>query len=574
MDVRCPKCGAINKIPDLLKPKVTFRCGKCSSKLVLKPRIESNHVPESRWLHAYPNLEKFLLRHGIQLLLAMFGILGTLLVVFVTYKYGAGISADAIAYVTCAKNLAAGAGYICDYNGQYGVIYVYWPPLFPTLLAGLDKVGIEPLQGARFLNAFVFGLIVFTSGQLFRMFIKSKTLVILATLLILFSFPIFSYSLMALTEPLFALLGILFAIYLLKFLKEQRFRFLFLTGLFAALSFLQRYMGVAFILAGCIVVISPLLKSPLLQRFKYAVVFGLVAIMPGAVWVIRNLILTSTPTGERVLSQGHTLAHTLYENIQHTLQVIGHWFLPFDLGLQTVNIELVLGVFAVFVFLTAVLASVRQRRKKGLNTNFTRAWPVAVIVLVYTFWLIAAETAVPSESILNPRFLLPIQAFAILLVFIGIENLLRVLTERWGAEHFLQYAAIGLCALWVLFSFLVTSDTATNAFRYGCGWNSDVVWESPLMEWLRANPLDGEVYSNAPGHVYFATGISAKYIIWLDSSTPSPVSSTSPENNKYLVLCEKILDEHYYNFEDLSSKLDLEEVARFSDGAIYVTKDH
>lgn len=94
------------------------------------------------------------------------------------------------------------------------------------------------------------------------------------------------------------------------------------------------------------------------------------------------------------------------------------------------------------------------------------------------------------------------------------------------------------------------------------------------MEWLRANPLDGEVYSNAPDHVYFATGINAKFISSLDSSTPSPASSVSPENNKYLILCEKILDESYYNFEDLSSKLDLEELARFSDGATYVIKDH
>jgi 4-amino-4-deoxy-L-arabinose transferase-like glycosyltransferase len=572
MDIKCPKCGTINKIPDIVKPNVTLRCGKCHYALAVKPVTELNHVRRSRWLQGDTRYERFLRRHGLHSLLAVLGIAGTLLTFFATSRYGAGISADAIAYVTCAKNLAAGAGYTYHSNGQDNVIYVLWPPLFPTFLAGLIKVGLQPLQGARLLNAFAFGLTVFMSAQLFRIFIKSKTLVILATLLVLFSLPIFSYSTMALSEPLFTLLGIVFAIFLLKFLKERRLRFLFLAGLFAALSFLQRYMGVAFILTGGIVIISPLLKSPLWQKFKYAIVFGVVAVTPGAIWVVRNLILTSTIVGERVLSHANAQAHILYENIQYTVRIVGDWFLPGGGQSRYANVELFFGGLAVFLLLIATAASICQRRKTGLDTSFTQAWPVVVLVLVYALYLIASETAVPSESILNPRFLLPIQPFAILLVFIGIENILSFLKERLKDKEFLRYAAIGLCALLILSDFMSVYANAVDWHRSGEGWNSVVVRESPLMEWLKTNRLNGEVYSNEPEHIYFVTGIEAKYIPSLDSITRSLASSPSPGNTIHLVLFSQMQDESSYDFPKLSSALNLEEVTKVSDGAVYLVK--
>ncbi len=570
MNIRCPKCGAINKIPDHSKPNVALRCGKCHSTLLLeKQKTKSNHVWRRRWLEGDTKHVQFLRRHGIQLVLAVFGIVGTLLTVFATSRYGAGMSADAIAYVSCAKNLAAGVGYRCHYNGQDNVIYVLWPPLFPTLLAGLIKVGLEPLQGARLLNAFAFGLIIFTSGQLFRMFIKSNTLVILATLLILFSVPIFAYSTMALSEPLFALWGMLFAICLLKFLKERRLRFLLLTGLFAALSFLQRYMGVAFILTGGIVMLSPLLKSPLVQRLKYTALFGLVAVMPGAVWVARNLILTSTVTGERVLSKANMLEHGLYQNVQWAIRGVGVWFLPASSDI----IQLVLGGFAVSIFLIAIIVSLRRRRKTGLDTKLTRAWPVGILLFIYILWLIASETLVPSEPIINSRFLLAMEPFAILLVFIGVENALRFLRERRPDEEFFQYVVLGLCALLVLISLSSVLYLAIDGHTNGDGWNSVVVWESQTMQWLKTNPLEGQVYSNAPDHIYFATGINAKFIASLNSLNSSSVTDTIVGNNKYLVLFEKITDESSYNFEELSSTLNLQEIAKFSDGAVYFFKD-
>ncbi len=35
MTVTCPKCGAKNRIPDVLEPAKTYRCGKCKTRLTL-----------------------------------------------------------------------------------------------------------------------------------------------------------------------------------------------------------------------------------------------------------------------------------------------------------------------------------------------------------------------------------------------------------------------------------------------------------------------------------------------------------------------------------------------------------
>jgi len=505
-------------------------------------------------------------RVNLQLALAVLGFAAVGLVLLGTSRYGAGMSEDAIAYVTCATNLSEGGGYTCHYGTDDGVLYAYWPPLFPTLLAGLAKVGIDPLQGARLLNALAFGFIVFASGQLFRMFIRSTTLVILATLLVLFS-DIFHYSLFALTEPLFTLFCILFVIYLLKFLKAQRPLFLLLASVFAALSFLQRYAGATTILVGVIVMISPLLMVPRMQRLKYATIFGVISAIPCAVWMIRNYILTSSLTGGV-----HTLTspHSLSENIEYAARNVASWFYPPAYSGPT-NVALVFAGVAGALFLIALIASVRYKVKTGLDTTFARAWPVAIFVLVYTLWLIITATVVEFEHILNPRFLLPIYAFVILLVFIAIQNASNLLKRRWPRTQ-VEYAVIAVCALWLMSPLLSFSESALDHARYGVGWNSVAFRESEVMEWVQTHELEGMIYSNAPEQIYFVTGITAKWSPYCSADIHEFGRTIASGNGSYLVWFNDLHVTWVHPFEELASELEMEEVAKVSDGGVYLLK--
>jgi len=175
------------------------------------------------------------------------GFAGVAIVLASTSVYGPGLSPDSIGYIVAANSLLSGDGY-----QGIGGSYVSWPPLFPTLLAGLGQLGIEPLDGARFINAAVFGLIIFFTGHLLLSHLRSRAIAILGTASLLVSIVLIRVSVMAWSEPLFVLLSILFVIYLSKFLTERRIGFLLLIGIFAALACLQRYIGFTLVLTGFI----------------------------------------------------------------------------------------------------------------------------------------------------------------------------------------------------------------------------------------------------------------------------------------------------------------------------------
>ena len=117
----------------------------------------------------------------MKLILWILSLIGILLVFVSTTNYGIGISPDSISYISAAKSLLSGNGFV-TYDGAP---FTLFPPLFPGILALLGLAGIDILIGLRFLNSIIFGLIIFFSGRLFQANIQSRQLVILGTVTIL-----------------------------------------------------------------------------------------------------------------------------------------------------------------------------------------------------------------------------------------------------------------------------------------------------------------------------------------------------------------------------------------------------
>ena len=89
------------------------------------------------------------------------GVLGSLLILLATSRYGVGLSPDSASYIAAARSLLAGRGYL-DYNGDPMVLF---PPLYPTLIALGSLIWPDPIFVARYVNAASFGLIVFFSSR-------------------------------------------------------------------------------------------------------------------------------------------------------------------------------------------------------------------------------------------------------------------------------------------------------------------------------------------------------------------------------------------------------------------------
>ena len=120
---------------------------------------------------------------GFALLLAGLGALGAGAVLASTSVYGAGAGSDESMFLSMAESLAEGRGFV-DF---YGATPPYWPPLFPALLALGSLAGIEPLAGARFVNAAAFGAVVFVFGRFLDSKCDSRTATLAGTAAVLAS---------------------------------------------------------------------------------------------------------------------------------------------------------------------------------------------------------------------------------------------------------------------------------------------------------------------------------------------------------------------------------------------------
>src|SRR5687768_2666146 len=78
-----------------------------------------------------------------------------------TTALGAGVSPDSVLYIDAARNLLAGKGLVA-----LGIPLSHYPPGYPAVLALGGLAGIEPLAGARLLNALLFGLNAMLIGWL------------------------------------------------------------------------------------------------------------------------------------------------------------------------------------------------------------------------------------------------------------------------------------------------------------------------------------------------------------------------------------------------------------------------
>jgi hypothetical protein len=494
----------------------------------------------------------------INLVISILSIAGILLALISTSKYGAGMTLDSAMYISAAQKLLSGNGYLI-YSGSPLIMF---PPLFSTILAIIGLAGVNLLSGARFLNAVLFGLIIFISGQLFRTSLCSKKLIILGVASILLSVPLLGVSTMVCSEPLFILLVILFIICLLKFLSEKRWHILVLLSIIAALSCIQRYIGVTLVFTGVVSIIFLLPKTSFSRKLRYGIVFCAVSITPLFIWIVRNYILAGTFFGSR-LSSDYSLSHNIYR----TLDVVTTWFLPQETPFYMRMIG------ACLMALLIIGATLYFRSKRNGYTG--------IFILIYSFFLISTATKV-AFNMIDDRLLSPIYVFIVFLILIGAEDISNSL-NRLSKKRLATNIIITLCAIWLAYPSFRVFRQISLRMVYGAGGYNTVTWqESPLIERLKVQPLAGAIYSNAPDAVYLFTGKKAKMIPSSTRRNGLPKNdeeglwrfkeSLKLNNRSYLIWFFNTKRAYLCDIDDLRSIFTLERIASFSDGTIYLFK--
>ena len=480
--------------------------------------------------------------------------LGFAAVVLATRRYGPGVSHDSVAYLHASSSLLAGNGF--EYFGYRGTPYIQWPPLFPALLAAAGCLGADPVAASRWLNAAAFAAIAGYGGLLLGSSLKHRTCVVAGISLLLFAAPLIEISQYVWTETIFVLLLLASFDAYQRFGRERRTALLAWAAVFAALAWLDRYLGITLVITEA--VLLALDKRRLAERLRNVVLYGAIASAPMLIWMGRNYLVSGTLAGVRVPS-----AFSLSENLKLTAAAFATW-LPAGsrawLGAVTVLVPA--------ITVGAVLVLSVFKRWKSPDPRLATMIFMGVFIMVYLLYLIGSATWVAIESI-NSRFMDPLYAPAVFVFIAAADMLLSVLAGPPGVFYRVALTLTVGVSVFTAFSAIQASG------ERGAGAYSTTDWRNNVLaRVLQARPPDPcTYYSNAPDAVYALTGIHA---YWPPKKAGPPMygidafrKHVERDACTYIVWFGSGPGGGLYGIEDLEKLFRLDPVERNSAGAIY-----
>jgi hypothetical protein len=465
------------------------------------------------------------------------------------------LSQDSAFYISAARNLLAGRGLTCF----DGTLFVAWPPLFPLMLAGFGWLGIEPTSGAWFVNTLAFGLVVFLTGILLARSVRDRTLVALGTVAVMMSPSFFNTAIVVWTEPVFALLLALLALFLGRFSVRCRMLDFIPIVVLTALAPLQRYIGMAVIPAAALAILTER-ELPVRRRVAYSVVLCLLSSLPIGLWLARNLRLSGTLTGERAG------AFTALGPTALTLsRAILSWFLPERTGK-------VLGVFSIVLVLAAavltawlVVSAVRRRKGNGP----AQVWFALITVLVYVAVLLAAGGGYGNLE--HDRFMAPVFFLTVLLLAVAAERVIQASERRPRGNVSIRTLVLAAGVLLLVYPAAQLVNVTRRGIQTGRGGFSHESWKrNQVIKWLKANPVSGRILSNEPAAVYLLTGAEARRCPSRDDDPARLRQTGAVATGDYLVWFRSVKRPNLMVPGELDREFGLDEIMFTPDGGVAV----
>ncbi len=433
--------------------------------------------------------------------LLLLGVIGTLLILRATPE-GLGLSDDSIAYIAGARSMLAGQGYREEWLASNQPV-THFPPAFSSVLAFFGLFGLDPLRGARLVNALLFGLNAGLLGILAWRMTPSLTAGLVLAALFVLNGEILQVHAVAMSEPLFIFLSLL-SIWMfdLYFERHNHWLWIVLCGTFVGMAYLTRYAGLA--LVATFVAALFILHDGWRKRLTGVGIF-LAAFLPWALgWGIRNRLAAGNATN-RVLAW-HPIT---FENIHMGLRVFTGFMIPVEawrreMIKQTIIVEgmavILLGAVLVWIFVKArgYLSKPQPPAQEKMDAGSREIIPftTGLYLFAYLASIAASMTLFDAATKFKLRILSPVfVCLLILLVYLGIW--LR--SKR-------RVVVIVMTVVLLGFSFYKQLITVNEWAKGGVGYASFQWYDSEAMAYLRGLPKDVMIYSNEPGAVYLYTG--------------------------------------------------------------------
>ncbi|MDI6812198.1 MAG: glycosyltransferase family 39 protein [Deltaproteobacteria bacterium] len=432
---------------------------------------------------------------------------------------GVGIQLDGTVYISSARNLINSSSlktqtdfiYMLgdlnelSFHGSKLIPLTHFPPLFPALLALIGISGIDPLIGARWLNAFIFGAnIILIALIIKKASPKLSWSPVLGSLLVLFSSSMLIIHCWANSEPIFILLGFIGLYFLNCYIEDHKTRHLPISALFIALAFLARFTGIIFVLTA-VFSIYFLTHFKLLKKLSHISLYAIICCLPVGLWLLSNIFIAESAT-----NRSYHISLSIYKFltlVKNSFQI----FLPmhnYIMAFLVICFILLIGLISHYninfgVFLSNILVRI-----------------LFIFICSYTAFIIFSLSFLDNSTPIDDRILLPLLFSQIVLLVLFFDYLYSL------ENKIINLAIVWFIVLLLSVNFLKISKMMRDSGNQ-LGFNN-ISWKtSQLIKMAKEIPKEIDIYSNGPDALYLINGRIAYTV-------PKKYSQTSRlKNNKF-----------------------------------------
>jgi len=436
-------------------------------------------------------------------------IIGTWIIYYATV-WGVGfIDWDSFNYIAVARSLAQGRGFIYPTDPDTYAPLTNFPPMYPLVLSIFELVNIDAVNGARYLNALLFGLSSILVGITLKIETSSSIFALLGSFLVITSSTLVFFYSFALAEGLYIFFTLLGFLFLLFYIKTNKRYYLILSGLIIGMSIMTRYVGVANILtAGFALLVYK--KRRFTHKLLDLGIFMILTFGPILLWqfreipVVADLDAAMQPSG----ISGFDINLIFQQNYRYIYLVIFHtlysWYFPEKLYLGFEKEHLILALAGFSALLGGMLIygkKVKQDTAYGLKeirNGHPTVFVYASFFLAY-FGVIIGITMI-GKVVIVERVFIPI-LLSTTIIFVS------VLSYLWQLECKYLRVLAGLVSVYlVLFSMWTFVEDVPTIHNQGLGLGRKSFQNNTSMQLLKELSPDRIIYSNYPWALYLHTG--------------------------------------------------------------------
>jgi hypothetical protein len=496
---------------------------------------------------------------------ALLGIVAFALVLEITDPPNPGLDPDALAYMGSAQSFAMHGEFRNPtarwWNSDSTAMLAHFPPGYATALAIPVRLGMDPMQGARLVQAVSAFVTVTALVLLVSEAASPVAAVLLATALFSMS-SMHEVHLSVLSEPLF-----LAFVVLTLFAMVRRPDHPWLAGLAAALGTLTRYAGVS--LVGAVALWSFARHGTLATRLRRTAWAVLPALVLQGLWLVRTKLL---PGAEpiRKLSVYGDLGPTMKQGAT-TLT----WWLvpnPDEWNEQLPHqgaVALAAGCLIVAIALTGAWRTYRTSSPREGDRDVdapegVRLLAAGALLLVSYLAIVFASRVLADANIpFDERIFAPVMLLGSTIAATGIA-----LWWRSTPNDLPKIAVCGALLGWSAAAASHTRNEALWANEHGSDFASDQWRHSDLIDWARTEGAGQPLYTNWPVMSYFYLRRPARDIPRLSEAARLPEFVDSLRVRGGRILEFDVPGIEYVTPDSLMRVSGLRVVARRRDGAV------